>query len=93
MSETTTTILIIAIALVVGLLIFFLRSKIKNTKVKAGGVSFEVGTHEPDRLVVKGIEQTAEKGSNQAIIHTTSATVDGLKQTAQKDNLLDIGNP
>lgn len=95
MNETTTTTLIVAVALLiaVGLAIFFLRGKIKNAEVKVGGVSAKVGTHEPDRLIVKGVEQTAEKGGNQATIRSANATVDGLKQTAQKDNVLDIGNP
>lgn len=95
MSDKAITILIIAVALLIffGLAFFMLRGKIKNAKVKAGGVSAEIGTHETDRLVVKSVEQIAEKGGNIATIRSTNAMVDGIKQTAQKDNVLDIGNP
>jgi hypothetical protein len=48
---------------------------------------------EPARLVVKGVDQTSEKGSNAVTIRSTNASVDGLKQTAKKDNVLHIGNP
>lgn len=95
MSETTTKALIIAVALLIaiGLVIYFLRGKIKNAEVKGYGVTAKVGTHEPDRLVIKGIEQNAAEGSNKASIHSDNATVDGIKQTAKKDNDLVIGNP
>lgn len=94
MSDTNTNALIITAALLVffGLAFFLLRGKIKNAKLKAGGVSAEIGTHEPDRLVVKSIEQIAEKGGNAVTLRSTNTTVDGLKQTAQKDNVLNIGN-
>ena len=100
MSETTTMALIIAATIL--LVIFILRDKIKIFKVKGGGMSAEVGTHstspkvgthEPDRLVVKGVEQNAAEGSNNAAIHSNNATVDGFKQTAKKGNDLVIGNP
>jgi hypothetical protein len=53
----------------------------------------EVFKDEPARLVVKGVDQTSEKGSNAVTIRSTNASVDGLKQTAKKDNVLHIGNP
>jgi hypothetical protein len=93
MDNKTEAILIVAVVGVLVLVTFILRSKnIRNIKAKFMGALFEGGTHEPDRLVVKDVEQTSEKGSNVATISSTNATVDGLKQTAQKDNVLDIGN-
>jgi len=95
MSDETITILIITAALLIffGLAFFVLRGKIKNAKVKAGGISAEIGAHDPDRLVVKNVEQTAEKGSSTVNIRAANATIDGIKQTAKKDNVLNIGNP
>lgn len=95
MSETTITALIAAVALLiaVAIVVFFLRGKIKNAEVKAGGITAKLATHEPDKTIVKNVDQTAKQGSNHARIHTNTATVEGIKQTAQKDNVLDIGNP
>lgn len=93
MSDTTTLIIAAALLIAVGLVVYIMRGQIKNGEVRVGGVTAKVGTHEPDRLVVKGVEQTSEKGSNTTAIRSANVTVDGLKQTAQKDNVLDIGNP
>lgn len=93
MSDNNIMTLIIAVALLlaVGLVVFFLRGRIKNAKVQAGGISASVGTHEPDGAVAKNIEQISQQGGNRADLHGVNVTVDGLKQTARKDNTLNIG--
>lgn len=95
MSDTTATTLILgAIFTVVACVaIYVLRGKIKNAEVRAGKISAKVGTHEPDRATVKDVEQNSEQGSNTLNIRTTNVKIDGLKQSSQKDNTLEIGNP
>ena len=92
MSEKSISILLISIVVV--FVIFLLRHKIKNIRYIKGkfmGIHAEVGTHNSEQHVVADIEQTAEK--NKISIHSSNATVTGIKQTAQKDNVLKIGTP
>jgi len=94
MTETNITTLIIAIVLLIaiGLVLFLLRGKVKKAEVRAGVISAKIGTHEPDEMVVKNVEQAAMEGGNSATIRSGNAKVDGFKQVGKHDNVLDIGN-
>lgn len=92
MSDTVTIILILAVLIGVAWLVYVLRHKLKNADVSACGVTAKIGTHEPDKLAVKNIVQLSEQADNRVDIHSNNATVDGVKQTAKKGNVLNIRN-
>lgn len=91
--EMTELIMAVVVLLAIFGVLYFLRGKLKKGEFKGFGVSGTVTTQDPDNVTVKNTEQESKDGSNKATIHSDRVTVDGLKQTAKKDNTLEIGKP
>lgn len=63
MSEQGWTVLIIAVAMVIAVIVvvYLLRDKLKGLNVRAGKVRAGVQTHEPNGVHLSGIRQEGEK--------------------------------
>ena len=92
--DSTEKVITISVCLLIAFAfaIYFLKGKFKKAEVRAGSISANISSHDPQRLSVDGAEQESSDGKNEMTMKTTDADIKNIKQKAKKDNILNIGN-